>query len=199
MEDFSNSKPNSNKSKREHLNVQKVVTDKVKVKEKSLIKKFTDTFIAEDMNKVKNYIVQDVLIPAIKKAIDDIVANGIHMILYPGSGRQSNSNIPGARVSYTNYSNTAFSSQQRPTVVGSSFSYNEITYTNRGDAEAVLAQMDEIVSQYGMVKVSDMFDLAGVTGNYTYNNYGWKDIRSAEVLRTRDGYIIKMPRALPID
>ena len=113
MEDFSNYKPNSNKSKREDLNVQKVVTDKVKVKEKSLIKKFTDTFIAEDMNKVKNYIVQDVLIPAIKKAIDDIVANGIHMILYPGSGRQSNSNIPGARVSYTNYSNTAFSSQHK--------------------------------------------------------------------------------------
>ena len=35
MEDFSNYKPNSNKSKREDLNVQKVVTDKVKVKEKS--------------------------------------------------------------------------------------------------------------------------------------------------------------------
>ena len=42
-------------------------------------------------------------------------------------------------------------------------------------------------------------DLVGVTGNYTDNKYGWTNIRNAEVVRVRDGYRIKLPRALPID
>ena len=55
------------------------------------------------------------------------------------------------------------------------------------------------MEEYDLVRVSDMFDLSGVTGSYTDNNYGWTDIRSAEIQRVRDGYVIKMPRALPID
>ena len=40
-----------------------------------------------------------------------------------------------------------------------------------------------------------MYDLAGVTCDYTYNDYGWTSLRDAEVVRIRDGYYIKLPRA----
>ena len=44
------------------------------------------------------------------------------------------------------------------------------------------------------------FDLVGVDGPWTGNNYGWTDnIRNARVINTRDGYTIKFPRANPID
>ena len=59
--------------------------------------------------------------------------------------------------------------------------------------------MDEIIDTYGIVTIADFYDLAGVTGDYTTNNYGWTNIRNAEVVRVRDGYIIKMPKAMPID
>lgn len=59
--------------------------------------------------------------------------------------------------------------------------------------------MDEMISVYGMVSVADLYDLIGVTGNYTDNKYGWTDIRSASVVRVRDGYIVKMPKAMPLD
>ena len=58
--------------------------------------------------------------------------------------------------------------------------------------------MDEIMEEYGIVRVADLFDLVGITGDYTDNKYGWTNIRSAEVVRVRDGYKIKMPRAMPI-
>lgn len=90
MEEY---KPNSHKSKEEQKNlvpekrVEKVISGTVKSKKKSEMQKFADVFISEDVNNVKSYIVMDVLVPAIKKAISDIVTNGIDMILYGETGK----------------------------------------------------------------------------------------------------------------
>ena len=62
-----------------------------------------------------------------------------------------------------------------------------------------MSRMDEIVGTYGTVSVADLYDLVGITGAYTDNKYGWTDIRSASVVRVRDGYMIKLPRALPLN
>ena len=59
--------------------------------------------------------------------------------------------------------------------------------------------LDELIETYGLVRVADLYDLVGITGNYTDNKYGWMNIRNAEIMRVRDGYMIKMPRAVPID
>ena len=58
--------------------------------------------------------------------------------------------------------------------------------------------MDEIIDMYGRVSVADLYDLVGITGNYTDNNYGWTNLASAEPIRVRDGYVIKLPKAMPI-
>ena len=52
---------------------------KAKTKKKN---KLVDTFISEDAQNIKSYILMDVLVPAIKKAISDIVTDGISMLLY---------------------------------------------------------------------------------------------------------------------
>ena len=52
---------------------------------------------------------------------------------------------------------------------------------------------------YQVVSVADFYDLVGVSGNYTDNKYGWTDIRNASVIRVRDGYMIKLPKALPLN
>ena len=102
MEEY---KPNSHKSKEEQKNlvpekrVEKVISGTVKSKKKSEMQKFADVFISEDVNNVKSYIVMDVLVPAIKKAISDIVTNGIDMILYGETGK-SKKNSTASKVSY---------------------------------------------------------------------------------------------------
>ena len=78
--------------------------------------------------------------------------------------------------------------------------FDDIYFDTRTEAENVLAAMDEIVASYRIVSVADYFDLVGVDGPWTGNNYGWTDnIRNARVINTRDGYTIKFPRANPID
>ena len=203
-----NYKPNSHKYKEEQRRAaaekpktNKVVAGPVAVRKKTGIQKITDTFINDDMPKIKNYIVADVLIPSIKKAISDIVRNGIDMVLYGEAGR-SRDKTPGSKVSYRSYYDNPVGSREseRSRSSRSVFDYDEVEFTSIGDAELTLSQMEDIIEKYGFVKVADYYDLAGVSiDNHCANNYGWTDLRAAYVSRARDKYVINLPKALPID
>jgi hypothetical protein len=202
VEDY---KPNSHKFKAEQKakatppkEVTKVVTGKVVAKKKSAFSKFTDEFISEDAKNVKSYVFGEVLIPAIKKAISDIVTDGIDMILY-GESRKGGRRTVADRVSYTNYSSRGVSHRDPRPALGNRYAADDIILDNRADAQDVLDRMDEIVETYGVVTVADLKDLVGITGNYTDNKYGWMSTASMDVVRVREGYMIKVPRAVPID
>lgn len=192
----------SETNKLESKKVEKVVTGVVRTKKKNKFEGIMSNFISEDAKSVKSYVFGEVLIPAIKKAISDIVTDGIDIILYGESRGRNNKNRPSNYVSYSNYSNDRRDRSrmnERHGIMAGSYSYDDIILSSRGEAEDVLARMDELIETYGLVRVADLYDLVGITGNYTDNKYGWMNIRNAEIARVRDGYMIKMPRAVPID
>ena len=204
MEDY---KSNSHKSKEEknlpaeNKKVEKVVTGKV-TKKKNNARKLKDTFISDEASNLKSYVLLDVLIPAAKKAISDIVTNGIDMILYGETGRSKKRSGYSSGVSYRSYYDDRRereSDRYSSTRTRTGYSYDDIVLETRSEAEEVIQRMDELIDTYGVVSVADMYDLVGVSCNYTDNKYGWTNIRSAEPVRVRDGYIIKLPKALPID
>lgn len=207
MDDY---KPNSNRFKEtqkkeepatQEKKVEKVVTGVVKTKKKSKFNQMMDGFISEDAKNVKSYVFGEVLIPAIKKAISDIVTDGIDIILY-GESRGRNKRSAADRVSYRNYyddRSRGSRMNERQAIMAAGYSYDDIILSSRGEAEDVLARMDELMDTYGLVRVADLYDLVGISGNYTDNKYGWTNIRNADIVRVRDGYMIKMPRAVPID
>ena len=202
MEDY---KPNSHRFKEEQSTkpeerkkLEKVVTGKVRTKKKSETSKLAEIFIAEDAANVKNYILMDVLVPAIKKAISDIVRDGIDMILY---GEASGKRKPGTNSMYVSYNKCSYPREydrREPQRTRGGYNPDDIVLETRGEAEEVLARMDELIDMYGQVSVADLYDLVGKTCEYTDNKYGWTNIRNAEPVRVRDGYLLKMPKALPI-
>lgn len=201
--------PNSHKYREQHKEatteekrIQKVVKTPVKTK-KNEVRKFADIFISEDVNNVKNYIFMDVLVPAIKKAIYDIVTNGIDMFLYGGSGKNKASGN-SAKVSYRSYyeeknRNGGNYRGSENTRSGNAFDYEDIIFSNRGEAEAAKQQMLDIVGRYSMVTVADLYEMANLTAPYTAHKYGWMGLGNIEVIRVRDGYVLKLPRAVPLD
>ncbi len=199
MEDY---KSNSDKARQKpEKKVEAVIDGTAKTRKKSEIQKFADVFIAEDANNVKSYIFIEVIVPAVKKAISDIVTTGIDMVLYGESGR-SKKNNSASKVSYRNYYERdsdrirAGSANSRR----SGLEYDDILFNTRGDAEAVLDAMNDIIGQYGTVSVSDFYDLARVPNdNFTMSRYGWTNISGATAVRVRDGYILKLPRAIPLN
>lgn len=196
-------KPNSHKFKGEQnktsdrKKLEKVVKGTVKTKKKNGIRKFADDFIADDAKDIKSYVVGDVLIPSLKKAISDIVTNGVDMILY-GENAKNKKRSASGHISYRDYydrRDDRFSSNRTRVVYG----YDDIILESRGEAEEVLSRMDELIDSYGVASVADLYDLIGKTSNYTDNKYGWTNLRNAEAVRVRDGYLLKLPKALVIN
>jgi hypothetical protein len=190
------------KQSTEKKKVEKVISGTAKVKKKSELRKFADNFISEDAGNVKDYLLKDVVVPNIIDLIEDIVVGGIRTLLRGDSGRRdsrsSRSYGSPSYVNYTRYSDRR-DDRSRDNQARRSYGYEDVVVNSRADAEAVIEQMDGIIETYDMVSVADLYDLVGMTSNYTDNNYGWKNIRNAEPVRLRDGgWMIKMPKPVPL-
>lgn len=192
--------PNSHKYKREQQEaeankkkIEKVVKGKVAVKKKSEFQKFMGTFISEDAKNIKSYVFMDILVPTIKKALSDIVNDGISMLLY-GEVGHSKKTSSGSKISYRNYYDRK-DERYESRASRATYEYDDIILSSRKEAEDVLIAMNEILDKYGSVSIGDLYDLVDVSGSYTDNDYGWTSLRSADVIRTRDGYLLKFPKA----
>lgn len=204
MEDF---KPNSNRYKQEMAKtpekrekVEKVVTGIAKTKKRNGMKKFAGSIVSSDVDTVTQYLLTEVLIPAAKRTISDIVTNGIDMLLYNEAGRSHRRNGGGSKFNYSG----CFDRPSEPRRAGSAnrtgFDYDEIIFDSRGDAELVLEGMEMMIEKYGRISVADLYDMADVSNtNFAAHKYGWADIRNARVAHVRDGYILNLPHPMPID
>ena len=201
MEDY---KSNSHKSKEDlqrppEKRVEKVISGKAKQKKKTETRKFFEGFIQDDLTNLGSYIVTDVIVPAIKRTIMDTVK-----AILGDTGGSSRGTTTASKVSYRSF----YDDRDRDighrtrydTTPVRGFDYDDILFDSRGDAAAVLDSMIDIInSQYGIVSVGDLYDLANISNdNYMANNYGWTDLRNSKVVPTRDGYMIKLPKALPL-
>lgn len=199
MEDY---RSNSNKSKEpahaeqidEHR-VKSVVTKPTKKKKKSGIRRMGELIVPEDMNNVKSYVFFDVLLPALKKTLYDVISNGSHMMLFGSSGKTER------RTSYSSYYSNRKEEPSYSYSKRSSFDFNDIVISDRDEAESVIRAMEDLLDRYHLVRVADVYDLLDMSSssNWTDNRYGWTDISGARVVSDYDGYRIKLPRPLPLD
>ncbi len=177
--------------------LEKVVSGGTKTRKKNEVKKFANIFIPEDAENVKSYILMDVIVPGIKNALADVVS----IMLFGEAGRIGGRREKGSRISYQKYYDDRRDDRRdyaRPRTSG--FEYDDIVFEDRGDAALVLDQLESAIANYGLASVADLYDLAGVTcRSYTANKYGWTDIRTAKVVRVREGYILQLPRTVQIN
>lgn len=181
--------------------MQKVVSGKVTTRENKG-RKFMSNFIAEDAGNVGNTVVNDVVVPAIKKLISEGIATVVDMFLFGETRIHKNKN--GNKVSYRSYYEDRYgngnSESRGVRTTGNRFDYDDILFDDRGEAELVLDNMRDALREYGLISIADMYDMAGLTPPPTSNRYGWTSLRNAEVKRVRGGdYIIELPKAMPID
>lgn len=188
----------SNKTVETPKKVEKVVSGAVTSRKKSELRKFADVFIVEDVKKITDHIINDTLIPTIKDALYDVVSGGLSMLLYGDSGKGGKRSTAAGKVLYGNfYNNKRENAPQKNRVA---YDYDEIVIKNRGEAEGVLEAMKDLLYTYGTVSVADLYDLVGMSCNYTDNNYGWTKLDDANsgVEPVRGGYILKLPRVIAL-
>jgi hypothetical protein len=181
--------------------VEKVVTGAVVQKKRGLMTRVFGDFVAEDSSTVIGYVVTEVLIPAAKNAISDAVSQGIERVLFGESRPRSST---GGRPSYTNYATRYARGRQedpRPPMsreARARHDFSDIILAQRIDAEEVIDGLRNMIDQYQVATVSDLYDLVGLTGEFTDDKWGWTDLRSASVRPVRGGYMLNLPRTQPI-
>lgn len=180
-----------------------VVNSKVAVKKKGATRKFTDIFVASDLKSVGELLFSDFVVPTIQKLFVDLVSSGASVLMY-GERGASNRRTNADRYSYGSSRHTDYSraSERRGSTYGgparSVYNYDDIYFDNYGEADLVLNRMLDAIEEYGMVSIGDLYDLVEVTGNYTDYKYGWMDLRTACVEHSRQGYYIRLPRAVAL-
>lgn len=187
----------------EKKKVEKVIAGTVKQQKPSWWKKVAATFMEDDTRTVSDYVVHDVLIPAAKAMISDMIGGGIDMMLF-GGRRGSRTERMGGR-SYVNYNGMSSyrnstsirdprGSREMSRVGRARHDFDEIILETRGEAEEVLSHLVDLTIDYDMASVADLYDLVGITPNFTDNKFGWTDLRSASVSRVRGGYLLNLPK-----
>lgn len=181
---------------------------------------FWKSFIMEDFGIVKDYLLFDVLVPAIKDTIVDASCSAINMIFNGDAGKRRTY----GRGWNQSYSKTDYGTIYRTTQTGKfnpdreRRSYEEPVYSNRFnqiymdlifenrvDAEDCLDQLREIVEQYNQVTVADYYEIyeqvtktkvpAAARRNWQETqNFGWSDLSQVIVTGRRGEYYLTLPR-----
>lgn len=190
----------------ERPKIEAVATGTTSKRKRSLFKRFADTFFTEDVGDVKTYILYDVVIPAIKENVADIINSAISMIFFGEASRRSRKpagSSTGSKINYGGYFNSGERKERMPAYNRSRIAHNfeDVVFDNRADAESVLDGMIEILnSEYRQVSVADFYDLAGISTSFTDNKYGWTDLRGSRVTGSPSrGYIIELPRCVTLE
>ena len=184
----------------------------VKLKKQSAWKKAKHRIFEQEGKDLKEYVVYDVLIPSIKDTISNIVSNGIDILLY-GEARHLNAKRSGILSSSPKYNHVSYSSISSNKPVNSSvrrsissssalrsnLALDDFIFQTRGEANDILNQLSTILTDYGVVTVADLYELCGLRTPYTYNNYAWRDLSTAGVSMTRDGYLLNLPTPQTLD
>lgn len=178
-----------------------------KTRKKPLGRKFRDAFKGDDAQSVGQHILMEVLIPAAKDAITDAVIQGVQRMVYGETGRRYNGGSRGSS-NYKSYSTIsrisspgrAFDSEGSRTIsqrARATHDFDEVVLEDRGEAERVLDELQNLVESFDFASVKDFYTLVNVTGSYTDDKFGWTDLRGTRVERVRGGYILNLPPTIP--
>jgi hypothetical protein len=190
-------------------------------KEKEVTRKVTKAIVIEKnkpllvrlfgdhMQEVGTYILWDVLLPAAKSTISEIISNGIEMVLYgePGTKRKGRLHRDRDRsyVSYNSiYDRPGRRSRQQEEKRDSSrgrsrHNFDDIIIESKSEAEEVLTVLVEAIEMYESCAVADLYEAVGLPTDFTDHKWGWFNLASAYVKRDRYGYSLVLPKPEPLE
>lgn len=166
---------------------------------------FIDAIVNEsDGTPRTEYIYKKVIVPAISKTIFDICKNvanaflgGVELVLFGGRSASSRSSpSEGYRYSYVDYTkpsytNTSYQNTSPPKVKESP---DSLLFDYEEDAKSTRDKMLDLIDACGRASIADLYAMLEKPSSYTDDNYGWDDLRTATIVNTRNGWLLRFPR-----
>lgn len=74
------------------------------------------------------------------------------------------------------------------------FDFEEVILATRREADEAIDQLADIIEEYDVATVADLYGMLDIRPSFTDENYGWDDLRGAGVRRISSGYLLDLPR-----
>lgn len=204
---------NSQKAKRgpeqEPKKIERVTSATAERRPRGLGKRFKETFVSGSAKMAFEYMITDVVVPAIQDTLIDAFQGGIERLIKGEGSRGRRSTTSSA---YGNVGHVAYNRMSAPTPTRSAASrmlsrqsrtrqdFGDLVIPTRQEAEEVLERMYDILSRYEVVTVHDLYELTGVAGTHVDKKWGWEELRGARADRLRNGtYLLNLPDPEPLD
>ena len=187
----------SNSKRPERKKLEQVTSTPATKKKSNFGTKAFSAFVGEDVHDVGQYLLYDVTIPAIKNTLSDLVSQGIERLLFGESSPRGRSSSGGSRVSYGSYSRPGMAPGNKRDASPRARRYHdfsEIELESRDEAYLVIDRLGDLIEEYGLATVADLYDLCGITTEYTDENWGWTSARYMSVIHSRHGYMLQLPK-----
>lgn len=204
MADVSDYPSNSRKSREEPAEAKAAEKEELKPvaqgvkRKKPLGKRFMAMFTNDDAHGVGNYILMDVIVPAVQNLLVDSVSQGVERMVRGDVRSRTNGTRP--QVGYSSYSRPTVGRYEAPRSREISqrgrevHDFSEIVLDNRGAAEDVLSRLQNRIDRYDVATVSDLYSLVNITGSFVDDKWGWTNLETASILRVGGGYLLNLPR-----
>ena len=157
-------------AKRERAKLSSVVTTgKVEAKKPSIKSKLADVFLSEERGNVGQYLIFDVLIPAIKDTVCNLGHAALDRSFYGGCRRYTNQSQSRSTYNYGSCykPNYTYSQQNQPSDRYAHinhegvFRFDNIEFGMRAEAQEVLDCLIMRIVDSDYATVSDLYDLIG--------------------------------------
>lgn len=194
------------KKKAPEKNIEKVVTGEATKKPKSAGRRAKDVIFGEEFKAAAHYVMNEVLIPAVRNLIVDTTTKGIERVIYGDNApRRSGAIGSGGRYSYNAPVNRGVQRRGNLPDQSTRFSTNrrkhnvdDILLKSRSEAEIVVERLLDIIDTYDCASVADLYELVGFPSSYIDNQWGWFFLHPVNVRQVREGYLIDLPPVEPI-
>lgn len=202
MENFP---PNSIKARvaDEPKKIERVTSAEAVRRKKGLGRQFKETFVGGSAKTAMEYMISEVIIPAIQDTMIDAFQGGVERLIRgenrPRRGRPSNFAAAG-HVAYNRMGPpiSPRGATTPPRMLSRSSrarqQFDEIVIPSRQEAEEVIDRLFDLLSRYGSASVADLYELTGIQSAHTDHKWGWTELRGAKAARLRSGgFLLDLP------
>jgi len=195
--------------------VEKAIEGQATIKRKSVGTRFKAIFTGVSLRDIVDDVVDKAIIPGIKGVLWDAGERALGRMF---GSENDNSRIPNAavRTMVTQAAHVAYNKFSAPQAVDvraaatrppmqmsrrgqTVHDFDEIEFYTRQDASIILNLMYDRLKEYGSVSVAEFYGWADVQGNFTDQNWGWKDLTGAGPTRDPRSGLFTLNLPAPVD
>ena len=181
--------------------VERVVRGEVTVikPKMTFFQKLKESILGDD-DSVMSYVVYDILVPAAKDVINDMIARGAERMIFGDSVRPApriRDRRAGGIIPYDRMAQAP--AKQPPSRRSRPRQINEVIIQTREEALDVVDRLQDFIDQYQVASVGDFYELVGILPEHVDYRWGWTNIASTRAVRAGSGWVLLLPEVDVID